>query len=269
MNIDKAIEEVAQEFPFQNYMTGDDDSYRNISATVKKWLPSGGRILDFASGPCDKTAILQKMGYQCSACDDLSDPWHHGNEEKIKEYTQSIGIDFHLLKDRTLPYQSDTYDMVMAHAVLDHLHDSPRELMNKLVDFIKPGGYLFVSLPNAVNIRKRLAVLRGRTNMPPYENYYWYPGHWRGHVREYVRDDLTQMAKYLQLETVELRGCHHMARRVSSSIRPVYYALTALFDGWRDSWTLVARKPQNWEPKLRLSDQEMNRIVGVDATHLH
>ena len=265
MNLDQAIKHVSDEFPFDGYLNGVDNAYQNIGATVKKWLPSGGRILDFASGPCDKTAILQRMGYQCSACDDLSDPWHKGNEEKIVNFAESVGIDFHRLKDYTLPYEENTFDMVMAHAVLDHLHDSPRELMNKLVSFIKPGGYLFVSLPNAVNIRKRLAVLRGKTNMPPYKTYYWYPGHWRGHVREYVKDDLTQMADYLQLEIADLRGCHHMARRVSPALRPIYLGATAIFTGWRDSWTLVAKKPANWTPKLELSKEESDRMIMLQS----
>lgn len=262
MNIDQAIEKVDSEFPFENYLGGISDSHVNIATTVKKWLPSGGTILDFASGPCDITAVLQTLGYQCSACDDLSDPWHKGNEGKIQAYAKEVGIDFHLLKDRVLPYTENTYDMVMAHAVLDHLHDSPRELMNKLVSFVKPGGYLFVTLPNAVNIRKRIAVMRGRTNMPPYEAYYWYPGSWRGHVREYVRDDLQQMATYLNLEVVDLRGCHHMARKVPSSVRPIYYALTSVFKGWRDSWTLVAKKPNDWQPK-ELDQEELDRITKI------
>ena len=133
--------------------------------------------------------------------------------------------------------------------------------MNKLVSFIKPGGYVFVTLPNAVNIRKRIAVMRGKSNMPPYQAYYWYPGNWRGHVREYVRDDLVQMTDYLQMEVVDLRGCHHMSRRVPKSLRMFYFAATSVFKGWRDSWTLVAKKPSNWTPKLELSKEELDRII--------
>ena len=267
MNIETAKQQVEREFPFPQYMSCIDEAYVNIASTVQKWLPDGGRILDFGAGPCDKTAIVQYLGYQCTAYDDLADHWHllPGNREKIVKFAEDAGIDFRVIQDRSLPFEENSFDMVMAHAVLDHLHDSPRELLNRLTEFIKPGGYLFITLPNAVNIRKRLDVLRGRTNMPPYASYYWYPGHWRGHVREYVRDDLQQLAGFLKLEIVDLRGCHHMVRRVPRLARPFYLATTALFDGWRDSWTLVARKPHGWAPHLELNDMELDQIVTLNA----
>jgi 2-polyprenyl-3-methyl-5-hydroxy-6-metoxy-1,4-benzoquinol methylase len=70
--------------------------------------------------------------------------------------------------------------MVMLHSVLQHLPDSPRDLLVNLVERIRPGGYLFITVPNHVNLRKRLAVLCGKTSHAPYVMYYWYPGGWRG-----------------------------------------------------------------------------------------
>jgi len=267
MNIDQAIQEVVSAFPFNEYMSSNDSSHKNIAATVAKWAPPGGSVLDFASGPCDKTAIVQKLGFQMSACDDLGDYWHNlpGNRDRIIKFATDEGVNFHLLESYDLPYEKESFDMVMAHAVLDHLHDSPRPLLNKLISFIKPNGHLFITLPNAVNIRKRIAVVRGKTNMPPYDSYYWYPGSWRGHVREYVKDDLEQMAQFLQLEIVELHGCHHMTKRVPAAIRPLYMAATAVFKGWRDSWCLVAKKPVGWTPKEELSQDELDAVKAIKA----
>jgi len=100
--------------------------------------------------------------------------------------------------------------MVMCHDVLEHLHDSPRELLNDLAELIKPTGLLFITVPNAVNIRKRISVLVGNTNHPRFDTYYWYPGPWRGHVREYVRKDLELLCQYLGFTIEQLNGCHHM-----------------------------------------------------------
>ena len=58
--------------------------------------------------------------------------------------------------------------MVMSHDVLEHLHHSPRDLLNDLCELIKPNALLFITVPNAVNIRKRIDVLRGKTNLPDY-----------------------------------------------------------------------------------------------------
>lgn len=157
--------------------------------------------------------------------------------------------------------------MIMLHDVLEHLHDSPRDLMNDLLELVKPEGYLFVTVPNAVNIRKRLSVLFGRTNYPSFEDYYWYPSAWRGHVREYVREDLIKLSKYLNLEIVELRGCDHMLHRLPVASRPVYVLLTAIFSGWKDSWMLVAKKKRGWATNKTLPEDELACILRRDTPY--
>jgi hypothetical protein len=121
---------------------------------------------------------------------------------------------------------------------------------------------LFVTVPNAVNIKRRIDVLFGKTNMPRFQGYYWYPGTWRGHIREYVRNDLVELSEYLNLEVLELRGCDHMLDKLHSSLRPAYLLLTSIFRGWKDSWLLVARKRGGWSAKKTLPQNELFRILG-------
>jgi len=134
--------------------------------------------------------------------------------------------------------------------------------LNALLECVRPGGFLYVTVPSAVQIKKRFNVLFGKTNMPPFEQYYWYPGKWRGHVREYVKDDLARLSKYLGLQTVELRSCDHMLHAVPKPLLPIYLAITRVFPGGKDSWQLVARKPEEWTAKLKLSDSEIATILG-------
>jgi SAM-dependent methyltransferase len=267
MTVDEAIKQVLDEFPFEDYLTPNGvlkNSYPNIAHTVVRYLPPGSPILDFGSGPCDKTAILQHLGYQCTAYDDLQDYWHKlpGNKERILSYAESCGIDFVEAGGEELPFEKNTFDMVMMHDVLEHLHNSPRNLLNDLLELAKPEGLLFITVPNAANIRKRLDLLRGKTNLPRYDLFYWYPGEWRGHIREYVRDDLEKLARYLNLDVLELKGTDHMIRRLPQFIRPLYLLVTGIFKGWKDSWMLVARKPTNWEPKRTLSEEELTEVFG-------
>jgi len=265
MRIEDCKNKVKKEFPFAGYvdnaLSGVVD---NIACTIKKYLNPPAKILDFGSGPCDKTAVIQCLGYECSAFDDLLDDWHRkdNNLEKIIHFTKKFGIDFKLAENGYLPFPKEYFDMVMSHDVLEHLHDSPRDLLNDLCELLKPNGLLFITVPNLVNIRKRISVLCGKTNLPDYGTYYWYPGPWRGHVREYVKKDLILLSQYLGLEILPLRGCHHMLHRVPRKIRPIYLMLTKIFTGWRDSWLLVARKPENWIPKKNLSKEEFSKIMG-------
>jgi len=250
MSPDEAKAYVYDRFPFYQYMDDATDSYDTVAKTVLKFLRKGDRILDFGSGPCDKTAVVQALGFQCTAYDDLSDEWHmqEDNREQIINFASEVGIDFKLATGSEMPFEEESFEMVMLHDVIEHFHDSPRELANQLISLIKPNGYLFILVPNAVNIRKRISVAFGRTNLPPYESYYWSPGRWRGHVREYVKDDLVRFTEYTGLELAELRSCHHMLRVLSPRVRPFYVALTKVFPGWRDSWLLVAKKPEDWSP---------------------
>jgi SAM-dependent methyltransferase len=266
MTTKEAIQLAIEKFPFKDYMTSGSEArrvYFNVANAVMRHLQPGSRILDFGSGPCDKTAILQLLGFQCSAYDDLQDDWHQipGNQDKIISFAKECGIHFKLAMDNTLPFEKNYFDMVMLHAVIEHLHDSPRELLNDLLELVKPGGFLFITVPNAVNIRKRIAVLFGKTNLTRFEEYYWPPGPWRGHIREYVKDDLVKLSEYLSLDVLEIRGCDHMLEyRLSPISRTVYLFFTGMFKGWKDSWLLVARKRQGWVPRRTVPHEKLAEL---------
>ena len=266
MRPEEAVDFVKKRFPFDGYMTYGSDhkgAYATVADTVTRYLPRGSTVLDFGCGPCDKTAVVQALGYRCAGYDDLQDDWHRlpGNLDRIRKFAAESGIDFRLAGSGAMPFAANEFDMVMMHDVLEHLHNSPRDLLNDLLGRVKPGGLLFVTVPNAVNIRKRISVLFGRTNLPRFDSFYWYPGAWRGHVREYVRDDLAKLAEYLGLEVVELRGCDHMLEKVPKAVLPAYRFVTSVFPGWKDSWLLLARKPAGWTPRKALPRHEFNQIL--------
>lgn len=272
MTIQEAIQQTVKKFPFQGYMTPANEnakySYQTIGSTVLKYLKPGSSILDYGCGPCDNLAILQLLGYKGYGYDDLLDYWHtlDGNREKIFSFAADCGINFNLISEGPLKVEKNSFDMVMLHDVLEHLHNSPRDLLNYLLDLSTPEGLLFITVPNAVNIRKRLSVIFGETNLPPFESYYWYPGSWRGHVREYVKSDLVSLAKYLNLEILELRGCDHMLQKLPKLARPLYHLATSFFPSWKDSWLLVARKMPNWSLNKTLSQHEMAQILNKSTT---
>src|SRR5512143_3443206 len=91
-----AIGRLRRDFPFPGYTEPLESSYVTVADAVCRRLPEGSRILDFASGPCDKTAVLARLGYQCWACDDLQDNWHllPGVADRIVEFSRAEGIHF-------------------------------------------------------------------------------------------------------------------------------------------------------------------------------
>ena len=179
-------------------------------------------------------------------------------------FAKEFSIDYKLSNGPVPPFGEHSFDMVMTHGVLEHLHDSPRELLIDVLKLVRPEGYFFATVPNAVNLRKRVNVMFGKTNLPPFDSYYWYPGPWRGHVREYTKDDLLKLSEYLELNEVELRSCHFMlCERVPKAARSLYRSLTTIFPGWRDTWLLVAKKKPYWVPRRNLPVSELHKLLHV------
>jgi hypothetical protein len=70
--LQSCIQQVAAEFPFPGYMEARKHAYHSIAANCIRLLPPAAR----GAGPCDSTAVLARMGYRCTAVDDLQDEWH-------------------------------------------------------------------------------------------------------------------------------------------------------------------------------------------------
>jgi SAM-dependent methyltransferase len=215
-----------------------------IADVALRHVDKGGYVLDYGCGPMNKTAVLAWLGYRCTGFDEYVEAWHRPNLTEIKQFAAMNKME--LVDGGSDPLPPGPFDMVMMIDVLEHLQDSPRKIMTELVERLGSGGILLVMVPNAGNIRKRLALLFGGTNMPNFGDFYWNPYRFVGHVREYVRGDLRSMAFFLGLELLELRGVDTMIQKVPNLARPFYRACTWPFDGLKDTWLMVCRKPKGW-----------------------
>jgi hypothetical protein len=74
--------------------------------------------------------------------------------------------------------------------------------------------------------------------------------------------DLMLLSEYLILAITELRACDHMMQKLPSMGRPMYLAMTKVFQGWKDSWSLIAKKNSDWVPKKTLPQEELDRVLG-------
>jgi len=258
-SVEDAVQAVRERFPLEGYIEENIAPYRTVGKVVLEHTRPGARLFDFGSGPCDKTAIASLLGCHCDAYDDLNDEWHRRGDtlDRIRQFAAATNVN---LSEHFAPDEDAGYDMVMMNDVLEHIHDSPRELLNDLVSMLAPGGLLFITVPNLANLRKRLDLLRGRTNLPRFELLYWYRGPWRGPVREYVRSDLEKLVSYLGLELVALDTTHHMLKNLRPKLVPGYKMLTRLFPDVADTWVLLARRPAGWQARRALTDTEFASI---------
>ena len=115
--------------------------------------------------------------------------------------------------EQAQPFPDASVDAVTSIHSLEHWHHSPRRLFQEIVRVLKPGGILVLITPNAVNLRKRVFVLLGRSNLPTLREWY-HDGDpvFRGHVREPVVRDLHELMRWNGLEVVATHGRSFMGR---------------------------------------------------------
>ncbi|MBT6756756.1 MAG: class I SAM-dependent methyltransferase [Candidatus Jacksonbacteria bacterium] len=254
--LSSAFLNVNKVFPFESVI-GKSTFYsvRAVMRELRQFIPviKGQRLLDIGCGPMNKTGIFHEMGFQCYAADDLSDPWHKtkGNIQKIKDYAKELGMVFHHQSngDYSIPFEKNSFDVVCSFAVIEHLHESPREMLNAMGVFAKVGGLLVITMPNSVNFRKRLSVLLGRTNYPPVDQVYHSSGTWRGHVREYTLKEVEYICRQSGFEVISTNHVEHLAQtKLKSPMRQIYMAIGFLIPTTRSSLLVICRKPASWTP---------------------
>ncbi|MBS0661223.1 MAG: class I SAM-dependent methyltransferase [Verrucomicrobia bacterium] len=102
--------------------------------------------------------------------------------------------------DRAPEGAAGTYDLVVFMEVVEHLLLPPEITVRYLASYLRPGGLLLLTTPNAAWVRNRLALLFGRN---PFERL----GPQRqemGHIREYTRAEIEGAFASIPMEPVRV-----------------------------------------------------------------
>lgn len=217
--------------------------------------PEGSKILSIGAGPCDFEAILSKLGYDVTAIDDLGDQWHilGRNGTRILEFAKSMNIKFILSVGESSKINSNYFDAVLLIDVLEHLHNSPRELLNYAISSLKPDGLLLIETPNSVNLLNRLKVLMGKSNQVNIDFIYWNIGEYRSHFREYTESELKKILSYHNLlesksKNINTISTTFFGNPLKGLIIYFYTLLSGIYPPFKDTLLISARKPIGWEP---------------------
>ena len=255
--------------PFPEIIDDTEDTIRYLATALRHLAPSGGRLLDLGCGALDKATVYQKIGYQCYGADDFSDPWHSRREnlDPVLAFANDVGVQVYAQQEAFyIPWEELSFDIVTIVNVIEHLHESPREILNFAGAYLKPGGLLVVVMPNSVNLRKRLSVVLGRSNYTPVRGLYEYDGLWRGHTREYTLWETCQIVQWTGFDVVYKQTFHGMLRsRLHSSVlRLLFRGLSMATPGFRDTILVVGRKPADWVPR-QPDPNAMQSVMGHEG----
>ncbi|MCX8118172.1 MAG: class I SAM-dependent methyltransferase, partial [Desulfobacterota bacterium] len=106
-----------------------------------------GRALDVPTGTGILAARLKKLGFEVQCCD--IDPTYFS----APDLTLDIGD-----LNRSLPYPADLFDLITCVEGIEHL-ENPFNAIREFSRVLKPGGKLILTLPNYLNIERRLRFL--------------------------------------------------------------------------------------------------------------
>ena len=107
----------------------------------------------------------------------------------MKERCEKNSITYrrcNLMMDK-IPFENDSFDVVIFTEVFEHLFVEPSKVFNELSRILKKNGILIFGTPNYASLINRIKLLFGINPQAPMENMAkteWVHGH--GHVREYT-----------------------------------------------------------------------------------
>jgi ubiquinone/menaquinone biosynthesis C-methylase UbiE len=132
-------------WPYGAVPLARDEIHDKVIAMMDK--ESRGKVLDVPTGTGILADRLRKMGFEVSCCD--INPSYFS----VADLEMKIGDLNH-----SLPYPPESFDFVACIEGLEHL-ENPSNAIREFHRILKKGGKIFISIPNFLNIERRLRFL--------------------------------------------------------------------------------------------------------------
>ncbi|HEV2776304.1 MAG TPA: class I SAM-dependent methyltransferase [Solirubrobacteraceae bacterium] len=189
-----------------------------IAAHARRLLPEGGRVLDIGCASGGLLALLRPRAGHLA-----------GLEISASAATAAAQIADHVvqgaLEDPELPFEAESFDLVVLADVLEHLADPAAGLARAAGWCRRGGGTVLVSVPNVAHWQARLTLLRGRwpqTDSGTFD---------ASHLRWFTRDALAALLTASGLRDVELHAIVPALRNHAPA--PVGRLLTRVEPAWQ------------------------------------
>ena len=206
------------------YLDARNEFYLSLLAE-QRLLQSGKHLIDLGAGLSVFGPLCRAFGMDVTLIDDFGggggvELGRTGHETPILEaFRQRLGMQIicENFLESPLPIADASADIVTCFHSLEHWHHSPKRLFAEIARVVRPGGFVLIATPNAVNIRKRAYVLLGRSNFPSLKEWYDLGDPiFRGHVREPVIRDLHELMEWNHFEVTGTYGRNFIGRRSES-----------------------------------------------------
>lgn len=221
----RALDALNRRYPADLLAGLEQDTPRMVEHV--SWVKGAQRVLDIGGGYGPFALLLHELGAHAAVVDTFDHELFE--REDLRALAAEFPVEMVAL-DATggapLPFEDDWFDCIASFDSLEHWHHSPRRLFQEVRRIARPGALFVLGVPNAVNVRKRFAVLAGKNNWSHFEDWYE-PDRFLGHVREPVVADLERMADELRLEPRAIVGRNWLGARRGRVGRTVTAVLDA------------------------------------------
>ena len=160
-----------------------DPNGGSAAAVLARMVEPGQRVLELGTGPGTVTRILHDKG--CKVTGVEMDPDTLATCAPFCERTLQANLEDPLWWQ---PLEGEKFEVIICADVLEHLRD-PRPLLEKLPVFLREGGCVLMTLPNASHLTIVASLLGGRF---PYQKNGLLDN---THLKFYGREDLDALLR--------------------------------------------------------------------------
>ena len=155
--------------------------------------------------------ILKRLGMDVTVIDFFpeleEDSYLHNiqsdhTSKKIKRFKEQ-GIHIINADVYDMNLEDESVDVMTSFECFEHFAHSPKPVMEQMVNALRKGGRLTISVPNIARIENRLRLLFGETALEKYAHFYHHGNPFIGHHREMTAKEVRWLIEENGLEITD------------------------------------------------------------------
>lgn len=174
---------------FERFVEAEWPYYAKVLEWYRQHVPAGSSVLEIGTFVPVIPLLLAWHGYRVTTV------------EKLSLYGDALNPMVELLKQHEVTFLNadimeetfdpGLFDAVNLLAVVEHLLGSPKNLLVRIHNMLRPRGVLVFTVPNQARLIRRLGLLFGGISVHgDYEDYFESEYPYEGHHREYTRSEV-------------------------------------------------------------------------------